>query len=441
MARMLALWLIALACLATHAQAQSALGINAIKFGEHPDKIRMVVELSGPTEFRTYATSDPYRIVIDLPEFDWRVGRMQNQPSSFATALRQGPLQAGFSRIVVDMNRPVVIRSAFTLPAEQGRPHRLVIDYAASNAAQFAAHKDKPFGRLNIQPAPQSAPTSTPAQVAEAPRTIMQLPIDRNGAIIPDRKPQMAEVAPSKAPAPIPAPTPAPIKGAKPLIVIDPGHGGIDPGAIGANGVFEKNITLAMARELKKQLESTGRYRVALTRDEDVYLKLFQRVSFARSKKADLFISLHADSINQSGVQGASIYTLSEKASDQQTARLAERENRADLIAGVDLTHEDEQVADILVDLTLRDTMNQSKFFANTIVREFGGQKIRTLENPHRYAGFAVLKAPEIPSVLVELGFMSNRKEAEQLSSPEHRRKIAGALVNGIDAYFSRVRS
>lgn len=226
----------------------------------------------------------------------------------------------------------------------------------------------------------------------------------------------------------------------KPLIVIDAGHGGVDPGAIGSNGVFEKHITLAAARELQRALNATGRYRAELTRGGDKYLKLYQRVSIARKKKADLFISLHADTIGKSNVTGASIYTLSEKSSDAQTEKLAARENKADLIAGVDLSTEDEEVANILVDLTMRDTMNQSKFFANTIVSEMAGNGLKTLERPHRYAGFAVLKAPDIPSVLIELGFLSNRREAERLSTPAYRHQIIRALIKGIDGYFEKVR-
>jgi N-acetylmuramoyl-L-alanine amidase len=204
--------------------------------------------------------------------------------------------------------------------------------------------------------------------------------------------------------------------------------------------VFEKNVTLAMARELKRQLEETRAYRVHLTRDSDIYLKLHERVDIARARKADLFISLHADSVNRANIRGASVYTLSEKASDQQTALLADRENRADLIAGVDLSGEDKQVAGILVDLAMRDTMNQSSFFANTLVSDLRRSGVSILEKPHRHAGFAVLKAPDIPSVLIEMGFLSNRSEAGKLSDAAYRSRFAHALVGGIGAYFDQVR-
>jgi N-acetylmuramoyl-L-alanine amidase len=187
-------------------------------------------------------------------------------------------------------------------------------------------------------------------------------------------------------------------------------------------------------------LENTGRYRVSLTRDKDIFIKLRDRVTIAREKQADLFISFHADSIEKGGVSGVSIYTLSEKASDAQSAKLAAQENRADLIAGIDLTVEDEDVANILVDLAMRDTMNQSNFFANKLVQNFKADSVKLLDSPHRSAGFAVLKAPDIPSVLIEAGFMSNKKEVEMLSSPSHRKKIAGSVRDAIEAYFEQVR-
>jgi N-acetylmuramoyl-L-alanine amidase len=227
----------------------------------------------------------------------------------------------------------------------------------------------------------------------------------------------------------------------KPLIIIDPGHGGVDPGAHGINDTNEKNVTLALAKKLKATLESTGHYRVALTRDKDIFIKLRDRVTFARDREADLFISLHADSVGErSNVSGVSIYTLSEKASDAQTAKLAEQENKVDLIAGIDLSAEDQDVANILVDLAMRDTMNQSNFFANKVVEKLKANSVRLLDRPHRSAGFAVLKAPDIPSVLVETGFMSNQKEVTLLNSDSHREKLAKAITSAVETYFDQVR-
>jgi N-acetylmuramoyl-L-alanine amidase len=380
-----------------------ALTVDDVRFGVHGDKVRMVFDLSEMSDFKAFALTAPDRLVVDLPDFAWQAGSVSKPPGALVRHIRTGTLKPGISRVVFDLSGPVSIRSAFLLPRASGKPDRLVIDYSA--ASRFSAGKVLGTLHTGVQDNVRSASVSAPSAAMPSP----------GGA------PPLAS-------------------NEKPMIVIDAGHGGQDPGAVAAGKLFEKNITLAAARELRKQLLATGRYRVQLTRDSDVFLKLAERVRKARAHDADLFISIHADSIRNSGVRGASIYTLSEKASDAQTAKLAERENRADLIGGLDLRHEDQDVAKILVDLSMRETMNQSKFLANTIVGKLGRGGIRLLPNTHRYAGFAVLKAPDIPSVLVEIGFMSNRREAGLLNRPDHRRKIAASLVDGIDAYFERVR-
>jgi len=225
----------------------------------------------------------------------------------------------------------------------------------------------------------------------------------------------------------------------KPLIVIDPGHGGRDPGAINSShGIKEKNITLSMAKELKSQLESSGLYNVLLTRTYDKSIELNGRVEFARVNNADLFISLHADSIGKPLVRGVSVYTLSKKASDEQTAKLAAHENSVDVIANLNLGNS--EVEDILLDLILRDTMNQSNYLATNVVDALRINGIRMLEKPHRFAGFAVLKIPDIPSVLIEVGFMSNYQEALMLSKAEYRHKIGRAMVASIEVYFKNIR-
>lgn len=387
--------LIVLLVCAWPAAAQS-LRVDQVRVGAHPDKTRLVIDLSSSADFRTFILDNPHRLVVDLPSFEWRVtGAVQ---SDLIAGARTGRLQAGIDRLVFDLKSPVTVMSAFLLPRNDGLPDRLVIDVVRASAAQALAAKDKIHGTLD------TAASSVAA----------------SGVPAPVRKPSGAVV--------------------KPLIVLDPGHGGQDPGAVSRNRTYEKNITLAVARELKKQLEASGKYRVQLTRDKDVFIKLADRVRIAQRAKADLFISIHADSIDKSDVSGASVYTLSDTASDAQTARLAARENKADAIGGVDLSHEDKDVANILINLAMRDTMNQSKFFANTLVSHMGNGGIRMLQNPHRYAGFAVLKAPEIPSVLVEVGFMSNRSEAAALSSESYRRTVAASLKSGIDAYFARVQ-
>jgi len=249
-------------------------------------------------------------------------------------------------------------------------------------------------------------------------------------ADVPLRKPQ------GTAPAP-------PQRGAdrKYVIVLDPGHGGADPGAVAGSGILEKNITLAVARELKRQMEETGRYRVVLTRDRDVQIRLRDRLDMARRERADLFISLHADKIQRNDVRGASIYTLSRNASDAETARLAERENAAGVVAGVDLNSESQEIAGILLDLAMREKMNESSLLARFLEDAFRRKNVKLLPNSHRSAGFAVLKAPDVPSVLIETGFLSNPAEVKLLNSAEFQRRISSAIVEGVDAYFRKIRA
>lgn len=233
------------------------------------------------------------------------------------------------------------------------------------------------------------------------------------------------------------APAGAKIKKAlpKPLVMIDPGHGGVDPGAIGDRGLQEKNIVLSYARALQDQLLKTGRYRVKLTRDSDTFIMLRQRIAIAREEKADIFISLHADS-SPDTARGLSVYTLSEKASDDEAEALAQRENKADILAGVDLNDERKDVADILISLAQRETNNRSALLADSLVAAFSG-RVKLLPNTHRFAGFAVLKAPDIPSVLVETGFISHPAEEKLLQTAVHRDKVVGGMVAGVDRYFS----
>ncbi|EME67768.1 N-acetylmuramoyl-L-alanine amidase, partial [Paramagnetospirillum caucaseum] len=217
--------------------------------------------------------------------------------------------------------------------------------------------------------------------------------------------------------------------------VIDPGHGGVDPGATGVSGTYEKHITLAMARELKTMLERNGRYRVHLTRDRDVFIRLRERIAIARAQGADLFLSLHADAVQNPQIRGLSVYTLSRTASDSEAQALAEKENKADLIAGIDLTHESVDVANILIDLAQRETMNRSAGFAAELVDEVG-QEMDLLGNTHRFAGFAVLKAPDVPAVLVEMGYLSNESEEKLLRQPQYRARLAKSVVKAVERFF-----
>jgi N-acetylmuramoyl-L-alanine amidase len=389
-----------------------ALDVHKVRFGIYEGKNRLVLDISETSDFRAFVLSSPYRMVVDMPTFDWQAGTIVKPPNSGVTDIRQGALQPGISRIVFDLNRPISIKSAFLLPQHGERSNRLVIDFQSIATNDFVQEKGKIHGTLSVQNMQSPSAVKT---LAGAPAIDL---------LNPGRPP----IPPRKSFA------------LKPLIIVDPGHGGVDPGASGPGKLYEKHVVLALAKELRRQLLATGRYRVKLTRERDVFIRLSDRVGFARKANGDLFISIHADSIHKPDVRGASVYTLSQKASDAQTAKLAEKENKADLIAGIDLSVEDEQVANILFDFAMTDTMNQSKFFANTLVGRMKGEGVHTLENTHRYAGFAVLKAPDVPSVLIEAGFMSNRKEARMLNQASYRKKIASSIRSGVDAYFEHVR-
>jgi N-acetylmuramoyl-L-alanine amidase len=221
-------------------------------------------------------------------------------------------------------------------------------------------------------------------------------------------------------------------------IVIDPGHGGVDPGTIGVSGVYEKDVTLSVARDVARQLDATRRYHVVMTRTTDDFIALRDRVARARAANGDLFLSLHADALPNAAMRGASVFTLSEQASDREAAALAARENKADLIAGIDLSRHTPEVSSILLDLARRQTNNLSIGLARQLVAELGST-VPLLANSHRAAGFAVLKAPDIPSALVEMGCLSNREEDKLLRNPLYQRKLAGTLVRSVNDFFDTV--
>ncbi|HEX2151803.1 MAG TPA: N-acetylmuramoyl-L-alanine amidase [Stellaceae bacterium] len=219
-------------------------------------------------------------------------------------------------------------------------------------------------------------------------------------------------------------------------IALDAGHGGIDPGAISPRGIKEKTITLAMARELERQLKASGRYRVALTRRRDILVPLRERIARARRHRAELFLSIHADALPEPAIRGLSVYTLSEQASDRETALLAARENKDDFVLGLKMSKQPPVIGAILLDLTRRETNNRSLVLARAIV-EAAGREVRLLPKPHRSADFAVLSAPDIPSALIEIGCLSNPDEERLLPTPSFQRRLAQALMRAIDDYFA----
>lgn len=343
---------------------------------------------------RTFTLTNPDRLVVDLPPTGGlAVTLPQNYPGNLIKALRFGRFDAETSRLVIDLARPATL--AETVP---GNP--LLLTVQAAEAVSVNAPSRNAAGDVAIQPNNKNLiAASTPL-------------------------PRSDEKTTAKIPA-------------KPLIVIDAGHGGQDPGATGLHDTHEKIITLNYAKSLRTALVETGRYRVELTRDDDSYILLPERVAIARRAKADLFISIHADSNPRAQAQGLSIYTLSETASDDEAAALAERENKSDIISGIDLNTTDPDVANILIDLTQRETLNKSSNLADSIVRAMQKNRINTLESTHRFAGFRVLKAPDVPSVLIELGFLTNPEDERLLLSPDYRNRIINGIVEGIDHYRS----
>ncbi|KAA0678797.1 N-acetylmuramoyl-L-alanine amidase [Roseomonas genomospecies 6] len=396
------------------APVQDRVSVLNARLGLHPDKTRLVLELSDSVPFTVSVHGSPYRVVVDLPDVGWPGGNAVMPGKGLVARYRFEGRDGGASRLVVETDGPVRVVESYLIPPRDGFKPRFVLDIARTTPAQFAA-------------AAPVAATTGPGHGGGAASAI------REAARPPAKKDPIVPVA-AALPPPVP-PRAAPVP-EKPMIVVDPGHGGVDPGAVGVGGVYEKDITLAMARELKRQLEGSGRYRVRLTRDKDVFVRLRDRVAIAREANADLFLSLHADSIGTADMRGLSIYTLSDKASDREAEMLAAKENRADALAGIDLSSENDLVASILIDLAQRDTKNHSKRFANMALEHLG-REVKLIPNrPHRQAGFAVLTAPDMPSALVEMGYLSSPQDANLLTKSAHREKLGRGMVRTIDAYF-----
>lgn len=371
--------------------------VTDVRVGTQGQMTRLVFDLTDKVAFKVFTLAKPYRVVIDLPEVGWRLPpRPLPVNIGILQKLRYGLFQPGVSRIVLDVDKPPSIEKSFILNPEGKNSYRLVIDLGMASKADFASNPKAPAAKPAVSAALFSAPKLKPA---------------------PDIVPDVA---------------------AKRIVVIDPGHGGVDPGTIGVSGTYEKHITLAMARELKAQLEKSGHFKVSLTRQRDIFVPLRERVQRARNAGAELFLSVHADAIKNRNTRGLSVYTLSERASDRETAALAEKENKADLIAGINFADETPEISNILIDLTRRESMNQSAKFAIGLVKELR-RKTKVLRNTHRFAGFAVLKAPDVPSVLIELGFLSNRKDEKALKDKKFRAKLARGMVGAITGYFSNI--
>jgi N-acetylmuramoyl-L-alanine amidase len=357
------------------------------------ERTRFIADLSKKVEVHVFALGNPYRVIVDAPDVNFQMpDGIGKEKRGLVTAYRYGLFAPGKSRIVIDVSGPFLIDKAFVLEPRDDQPARLVIDLVPTDEKTFLAKlkETKP-----PQP-PSGAPTAMPQA--------------------PPRPPD-----------------------AKPVVVLDPGHGGIDPGT-NPNGVPEKDVVLAFAKTLKAKLAATGRYEIYLTREDDTFVPLRERVEFAQKKGAGLFLSIHADYFPKQTEKatGATVYTLSEQASDQEAKELATKENFSDALAGIELPNDsDEVVANILIDLAQRETQNRSTLFARSIVGELASRSALHTRRL-RSAGFRVLKAPDVPSVLLELGFLSNPDDEKHLTSDSWRDRIADGVVGSIDVYFAK---
>jgi N-acetylmuramoyl-L-alanine amidase len=361
-----------------------------VRLGGDEAQTRFVVDLSQKIDVRAFALANPYRVVIDMPQVTFQFRPKTGESGrGLIKAFRFGLVMPGGSRMVLDLAGPARVDKAFVLDPANDQPARLVLDLAAMDREGFM--------RM----------VALETRVPESRR--LELPAESKSTNDP-----------------------------RPLVVIDPGHGGIDNGTRAASGEVEKTIVLDFCLLLRDKIERLGKYRVAMTRTDDSFVPLADRVGFARARQASLFISVHADALarGEGDAQGATVYTLSERASDVRAARLAATENQADIIAGLDLSSEPKDIAGILIDLARRETKTFSVQFAQTLVGTMRSAA-RLHQHPLKSAAFVVLKSPDIPSVLVELGFVTNKSDIKSLTSQEWRERTADSMMQAVDTYFN----
>jgi N-acetylmuramoyl-L-alanine amidase len=370
---------------------------------------RFVLDLDRKIDVRAFALAEPYRIILDFPQVTFQLPPDAGQGErGLIKAFRYGLVMPGGSRIVLDLTGPAKIEKVYVLNAANNQPARLVVELATVDAATFKRTVER-------QASPSAAADTGAMGAANSPSIAA------------------SELRPAQDLGGQDGVDP------RPVIVIDPGHGGIDNGTVAASGEAEKSLVLDFARALREYIEKAGKYRVVMTRSDDTFIPLGERVKVARSLKAALFVSIHADALprGEGDAQGATIYTLSDRASDAEAERLAESENKADAIGGVNLTEEPTDVADILIDLAQRETRTFSNRFARLLVSEMKNVA-RLHKRPLKSAGFKVLKAPDVPSVLVELGFVSNKDDLQHLVSEQWRARTVGSIGQAVDVFFSK---
>ena len=384
----------------TQEQPRSPIQSEAVAVDVIGDRERSLFQLtlSRGVTAEVYSLASPYRVIIDLPNVSFQLPEEAGRKGrGLVTTFRFGQLAEGRARIVMDTDGPVAIAKAAMTNARDGGGVVLTVELTRSDPAAFGTG------------------TGSSKRDAAAAGSLSE------SLEVPAKKPPGQN---------------------KPVIVIDPGHGGIDPGAVGADKLLEKDLVLKVARKVRARLLEKGRYDVVMTRASDVFVSLSERLAISRRSGSDLFISVHADSIEDTfaqSIKGATIYTLSERASDAEARAMAEKENASDLIAGLDVSDGEEghQVKNILIDLIKRETANFSAEFSRTLVRKLR-TNVSLSRDPERSAAFKVLKQPHAPSVLVELGYLSNAEEARKMQSVEWQDKVVTSIVAAVDAYFSK---
>jgi N-acetylmuramoyl-L-alanine amidase len=372
------------------------------RLGGDTKQTRFVLDLDKTIQFRAFALADPYRVVVDMPQVTFRLAAGVGAAGrGLIKAFRFGLVMPGGSRIVFDLTGPARIANSYVLDAANGQPPRLVLELQEVDRATF-------LQSLAVESRPEPKPAPAEAANADA----------------------AAEAA-------LP-PKPAAPADPRPVVVIDPGHGGIDNGTQ-SGAETEKSLVLGFGLALRDRIEKSGKYRVVMTRTDDTFIPLADRVRIARNQSAALFVSIHADALphREGDAQGATIYTLSDHASDVEAERLAEAENKADAIGGVNLTGEPTDVADILIDLAQRETRTFSNRFARLLMGEMKNT-VRMHKPPLKSAGFKVLKAPDVPSVLIELGYVSNKGDLEHLVSENWRSRTVESMAQAIDAFLAK---
>ncbi|WP_421913238.1 N-acetylmuramoyl-L-alanine amidase [Mesorhizobium sp.] len=394
---MLALMVMSL-CLALPSLSQAAdapLKATGYKMAGDATKMRIVMNFDREPDLKWFLLRGPNRLVVDLQNTKFALDAKDLKARGLVKAVRLGDLGEGVSRLILTGKGPFAVDKLDVLKNDDGTGYRLAIEMSAASEREF----DEALANQALT----------------------------TGSTVSTEKGERVGKGPTTA------------AGHRFTIVLDPGHGGVDGGAEGLNGTIEKNVTLAFATELRDKLAATGNYNVFMTRDTDEFLRLDDRVRIARQHEADLLISIHADTISVKGIRGATVYTVSDKASDPQAQALADRENLSDQLAGMEIKDDNKEVTDILIDLIRRETHGFSMSFAHTLVGQLS-TSVGLINNPQRSAGFRVLKAPDVPSVLVELGYLSNAKDEAQLLDADWRGKAAQSITNAV-ALFAAAKA